>query len=125
MPRLLMLILPILLSILPASAETVQLGDRYYQIELPANPRGAPLILALHGGGGNPDQFASASGLGRDAVKAGYAVAFPAGTGRRADRLLTWNGGYCCGAAARSQVDDAGFLKQVITDAANRFAFSI
>jgi poly(3-hydroxybutyrate) depolymerase len=71
MPRFLMLILPFLLSILPAAAETVQLGDRYYQIERPANPRGAPLILALHGGGGNPDQFASASGLGRDAVSAG------------------------------------------------------
>lgn len=122
MARVLSMILPLLLSILPAAAETVQLGDRFYQIELPANPRGAPLILALHGGGGDPDQFASASGLGRAAVSAGYAVAFPAGTGRRGDRLLTWNGGYCCGAAARNRVDDAGFLREVIKDAANRFA---
>jgi polyhydroxybutyrate depolymerase len=121
MPRLLLLILPLLMSILPAAAETVQLGDRYYQIELPANPRGAPLILALHGGGGDPDQFARASGLGRAAVAKGYAMAFPAGTGRRGNRLLTWNGGYCCGAAARNRVDDAAFLRHVITDAANRF----
>ena len=121
MSRMLLLILPLLLSVLPASAETVRLGDRTYQIELPANPRGAPLILALHGGGGDPDQFARASGFGRAAVDKGYAVVFPAGTGRRGDRLLTWNGGYCCGAAARLQVDDATFLRKVMADASTRF----
>lgn len=105
----------------PLAAETVRLGDRWYDIELPANPIGAPLILALHGGGGDPDQFASASGLARVAKRAGFAVAFPAGTGRRGDRLLTWNGGYCCGSAARKGVDDIGFLKAVIRDASDRF----
>ena len=105
----------------PASAETVHLGDRWYDIELPAEPKGAPLILALHGGGGDPVQFASASGLARAANRAGFAVAFPAGTGRRGERLLTWNGGYCCGSAARKGVDDLGFLKEVIEDASRRF----
>lgn len=105
----------------PLAAETVRLGDRWYDIELPANPIGAPLILALHGGGGDPDQFASASGLARVANRAGFAVAFPAGTGRRGERLLTWNGGYCCGSAARKGVDDIGFLKAVIRDASDRF----
>lgn len=119
--RLLSLILPLVLFVLPAAAETVRLGDRTYQIDLPANPQGAPLILALHGGGGDPDQFASASGLGAKATRAGYAVVFPAGTGRRGDRLLTWNGGYCCGGAARSGVDDLGFLAAVIKDAEDRF----
>jgi polyhydroxybutyrate depolymerase len=66
----------------PLAAETVRLGDRWYDIELPPNARGAPLILALHGGGGDPDQFASASGFARAATRAGYAVAFPAGSGR-------------------------------------------
>ncbi len=105
----------------PAAAETVRLGDRYYEIALPANAKSAPLILALHGGGGDPDQFAKASGFARAATRAGFAVAFPAGSGRRGDKLLTWNGGYCCGYAARQGVDDLGFLKQVIADAATRF----
>jgi polyhydroxybutyrate depolymerase len=105
----------------PARAETIRLGDRWYDIALPANPQGAPLILALHGGGGDPDQFASASGLARVANRQGFAVAFPAGSGRRGERLLTWNGGYCCGYAARQGVDDMGFLKAVIADAAARF----
>jgi polyhydroxybutyrate depolymerase len=119
--RLITYFFSVLLLALPASAKTVQLGDRYYEILLPANPRGAPLILALHGGGGDPDQFASASGLGRAAVAKGYAVAFPAGSGRRGDRLLTWNAGYCCGYAQRTKADDLGFLSAVIKDAQDRF----
>jgi polyhydroxybutyrate depolymerase len=118
--RAIFLLLSLFLS-QPLAAETVRLGDRWYEIELPANAKGAPLILALHGGGGDPDQFAKASGLARVATRAGFAVAFPAGTGRRGERLLTWNGGYCCGSAARRGVDDIGFLKKVIEDAASRF----
>lgn len=121
--RLITLLLSLILA-QPVEAETVKLGDRYYEIQLPANPRGAPLILALHGGGGDPDQFASASGFGKAAVREGYAVAFPAGTGRRGDRLLTWNAGYCCAAAARSNVDDLGFLSRVMTDAIDRYGLN-
>ncbi|HMS94681.1 MAG TPA: PHB depolymerase family esterase [Tabrizicola sp.] len=105
----------------PASAETVRIGDRSYDITLPSSPQGAPIILALHGGGGNPEQFASASGLGKRAAREGYAVIFPAGSGRRGDRLLTWNGGYCCGYAARRNIGDEAFLTEVIEDAADRF----
>ena len=119
--RLITFLLSALLFALPVSAKTIKLGDRYYEVMLPANPRGASLILALHGGGGNPDQFASASGFGRAAVKAGYVVALPAGSGRRGDSLLTWNGGYCCGFAQRRQVDDSAFLSAVIKDAQDRF----
>lgn len=119
--RIVAVFLSLLLSALPATAETVRLGDRSYEIQLPAEPRGAPLILALHGGGGDPGQFARSSGFGRAAVKAGYAVAFPAGTGRRGGRLLTWNAGYCCASAARNRVDDLGFLARVVEDAQGRF----
>ena len=123
--RLIGLVLSALLMCLPAAAETVRLGDRFYDIQVPAKAEGAPLILALHGGGGGPAQFARSSGLGQAALKAGFAVAFPAGTGRRSDeRLLTWNGGYCCGYAARAGVDDDAFLRQVIQDAVQRFGLN-
>ena len=121
--RLIAFLLTLLLAV-PAFAETVRLGDRWYDIVLPRNAKGAPLILALHGGGGDPSQFASASGFGAAATRAGYAVAFPAGSGRRGERLLTWNGGYCCGYAQRAQVDDVGFLKSVIKDARDRYGLS-
>lgn len=101
----------------PATAETVRLGDRVYRIDLPENPRNAPLIVALHGGGGSAAHIARSSGLSRPANRLGYAVAYPQGTGR----VATWNGGYCCGQAARRGVDDAAFLDAVIADAQARF----
>ena len=105
-----------------AETTTVRLGERHYIIPRPDGVANPPAIVALHGGGGNPEQFAAASGLAREGVRAGYAVIFPAGTGRRGDRLLTWNGGYCCGPAARRGVDDLGFLASVIADAGDRFS---
>jgi polyhydroxybutyrate depolymerase len=115
------LLLALLALALRAEPREVRLPDgRFYRIDLPARAEGAPLIVALHGGGGSPDQFAAASGLARAALPQGYAVVFPAGTGRRGDRLLTWNGGYCCGQAARRGVDDQAYLRLVIADAVAR-----
>lgn len=96
-------------------------GGRAYVIALPEQPRGAPLILALHGGGGSPRQFAADSGLTARAVAAGFAVAYPAGTGRR---LLTWNAGTCCGPAQAQGVDDSAFLIAVAQDAAAGFGLA-
>ncbi|WP_158241797.1 PHB depolymerase family esterase [Tabrizicola sp. TH137] len=114
MLRLLMLLLVIAF---PASAETIRLGDRAYRIDLPPRATGAPIILALHGGGGSADQFARSSGLSGPANRQGYAVIYPEGTGRAG----TWNGGYCCGAAQRQRIDDIAFLDAVIADAVARF----
>ncbi len=116
--RLIAGLLALGLSAVAASAETVRLGDRFYRIDLPTDHKGAPLVLVLHGGGGNPDQIALVSGFSRDARAKGYAVVFPAGTG---NRLLTWNAGYCCGPAARRKADDLGFLARVLADAQTRF----
>jgi polyhydroxybutyrate depolymerase len=103
-----------------ADSQTVVLGDRSYTVDLPARAAGAPIILALHGGGGNPAQFARNSGLTRPANAKGYAVIYPAGSGRMA-KMLTWNGGYCCAYAMKAGVDDLAFLDQVVADAAKRF----
>ena len=110
----------LLLLAFPAQAETVRIGERLYRIDLPARADGAPVILALHGGGGSADQFARASGLSAPANRQGYAVIYPEGTGRAG----TWNGGYCCGAAQRNRVDDVAFLDAVIADAIRRFGLN-
>ncbi|MBC2835491.1 alpha/beta hydrolase family esterase [Paragemmobacter straminiformis] len=114
---MLRLVLLLCLIALPAVAETVTLDGRSYLVDLPPRPEGAPVILALHGGGGSAKQFARASGLSRPAVRMGFAVIYPQGTGR----IATWNGGYCCGAAQREGVDDAAFLDAVVADAVLRF----
>ena len=110
-------LLLLLILALPAQAETIRLGDRSYRIDLPARVANAPVILALHGGGGSADQFARSSGLSRPANRQGYAVIYPEGTGRAG----TWNGFYCCGSAQRNRVDDVAFLDAVIADAVARF----
>jgi polyhydroxybutyrate depolymerase len=117
----------------PAQAErqSVALGERLYLIDLPDQPNGAA-IIALHGGGGNPEQFAGSSGLFEAARAQGYAVIYPAGSGpqRRligrmiVGRLLTWNAGYCCGYAKAQGIDDVGFLDAVAADATSRFGLS-
>ena len=118
------IILFLMLSLIPFSvqAETVKFSDgRYYRIDLPDDPSMARVILGLHGGGGNPDQFARSSGLSNAALRLGYTVIYPAGTGR----IPTWNVGYCCGQAQRNQVDDIAFIDRVIADAGGRFDLDV
>lgn len=107
-----------------AHAEEVGLGSRSYVIDLPGRVAGAPIILALHGGGGNPAQFARNSGLSAPANAKGYAVIYPAGSARGRLNFLTWNGGYCCAYAAQAKIDDVAFLDAVIADAAERFGLN-
>ncbi len=103
------------------SAETqVQMDDgRLYSIALPENVKSSPLVIALHGGGGNGAWMARVSGLSARANRLGMAVVYPDGSGRM--RLLTWNAGHCCAFAAREQVDDVAFLARVVDDAVARF----
>lgn len=124
---MLRLFLTVLLAFVPcatlaADLREVRMADgRSYLFAMPEGQPGAPLIIALHGGGGNPAQFARSSGLADDALEAGFAVAFPAGTSRWGGRLLVWNGLYCCGYAPAAGIDDLGFLDRVAADAGRRF----
>lgn len=94
--------------------------ERSYRVDVPdgQNTRGAPLLVALHGGGGNADTMARQSGLSAQAAGKGFVVAYPNGSGRRQRaRLRTWNaGGKCCGYAYDQAVDDVGFLRALIAE---------
>lgn len=78
-----------------------------------------PMVVHLHGGLGSPEQSIAATGLVEAADAAGFVVVFPEGTpvrlGRGGDaRGFVWNGGRCCGVAARDDVDDVTFLRALI-----------
>lgn len=98
--------------------------ERSFRVDVPdgAPTHGAPLLVALHGGGGNGASMVRHSGLSGPAGRAGFVVAYPDGSGRRPGaRLLTWNaGGGCCGVAADRNVDDVGFLRALIADVQTR-----
>jgi len=85
--------------------------------------RPAPLVLALHGGGGHAEFMADEAryGLRGKADAAGFVVAFPNGHSRwPGGRLATWNAGGCCGDARDRGVDDVGFLREVVAEVQRR-----
>lgn len=94
---------------------------REYRVYVPTNyrpDRPVPLVVALHGGGGNMDFQADDEryGLISKAESAGFIVLFPNGYSRRASgKLATWNAGRCCGAARDENIDDLGFLRSLVS----------
>jgi polyhydroxybutyrate depolymerase len=94
---------------------------RTYRVHLPASYKPAiavPLLFALHGGGGNMDFQADDAkyGLISKSEHEGFVVVFPNGYSKLpGGKLATWNAGNCCAAARDEQVDDVGFIREVLT----------
>jgi len=96
---------------------------RTYRLEVPpavlAQSQPVPLVVVLHGA------FSSGRGIARDtgyaelAEAEGFVAVFPDGIGL-AGLLRHWNAGHCCGKAARTGIDDVGFVLEVIDDVSRR-----
>lgn len=80
-----------------------------------------PLVLDFHGGGGNANSQMRTSEFSALADEKGFIVAYPNGTGRQEDKLLTWNGGTCCAYAVEHQIDDVGFIRAVIAEIESQY----
>ncbi len=97
--------------------------ERSYIAHLPPQARDRrplPAVVAFHGGGGYGAYFESHSHLDEVADREGFLAVYPNGTGRRRNRLLTFNAGSCCGYAADHHVDDVGFTLALLDDLARR-----
>ena len=77
--------------------------------------RPIPLVLAFHGLGLDAGEMARISKLSEQADAAGFIVAYPNGTGEK----QSWNGGHCCGEAAKYQVDDLSFVRALLDELAS------
>lgn len=100
------------------AARSLRVGgvDRDYLLDAPAKASGpVPLVIALHGGGGNARTMTPR--WLDTARREGFAVAFPSGVGRTAN-MGTWNAGGCCGFAMTSASDDVAFISAMIDDIA-------
>ncbi len=51
----------------------------------------------------------------------GFIAAYPNGTGKLEDKVLTWNGGTCCGYAVTNQIDDVGFIRALIAEVQSKY----
>lgn len=121
--------LPLLLALLTADplgpgdhARTLKVGDldRKYLLHVPKqydSKTPMPVVLAFHGGGANAEGMVKFCGLHDKADEAGFIVVYPSGTGRL-EKLLTFNGGNCCGYAMQNNVDDVGFVRSLLDDLA-------
>lgn len=109
------------------SLQTPDGRERTYRVYVPATlPEGdpVPLLVALHGGLGSASQLQSSSGFDEVAEANGVLVVYPdgIGVGRDGTRMRTWNGGYCCGPAARDGVDDVAFIALLLDELSAKFA---
>lgn len=123
---MLRVVLTIVLLVVPLASRAADLArvafsdGRYYLYAAPSGAPASGLVVALHGGGGSPEQFARTSGLADAALRAGFAVVFPAGTTARGGPFHVWNALYCCASAVKRGADDVAFLDRVISDAERR-----
>jgi len=84
-------------------------------IHLLSKTKSLPLVIVLHGGGGNARNAAYMTGFSRKSDEEGFIVVYPNGTGKlKRDILLTWNAGNCCGYALENNIDDTGFIDALI-----------
>ncbi len=96
-----------------ASADTIMVNGvlRDYILDAPANVKTAPLIVALHGGGGSSVQLRRTIQLSAPANQAGVVVVYPNGINRG------WNDGRL---TRRGKIihdtDDVGFLTALVND---------
>jgi polyhydroxybutyrate depolymerase len=92
--------------------------ERSYLVRIPGQLKQhsskMPLVLVLHGGGGNAAHAERMTGFTEKARKEGFIVVYPEGTGRLRGKLLTWNAGHCCGYAMNNRVNDVAFIDALI-----------
>ncbi len=86
---------------------------RTYRIHLPSSYDKAdklPVVIALHGGGGNARKMAKLSGLNRQADESRFLIVYPDAIGRH------WNDGRSVGKyrAHREDIDDVAFISALI-----------
>lgn len=71
---------------------------------------GYPVVVMLHGGLGSAQQAERSYSWDDVASSQGFVVLYPDGLDR------AWNAGSCCGAPARTAVDDVGFITAALAE---------
>lgn len=90
---------------------------RTYRVHVPPSfdrSLARPLVMVLHGGVVNGYFTAYNTGMSDTADREGFIAVYPNGTGRMEDRLLAWNVVFGFAYPLRNNVDDVGFLRELI-----------
>jgi polyhydroxybutyrate depolymerase len=112
----------------PTAAATVLPGDserslavggmeRSYLLHVPsglADDQPVPLLLVFHGFSGTGDAMAVTTGFNDLADAYGFLAVYPNGLGPVG--ATSWNAGGCCGFAESNNIDEAAFVRKIISD---------
>jgi polyhydroxybutyrate depolymerase len=99
-------------------------SQRTFLLHVPVKYRSGiplPLVVVLHGAFSTGTQTETETGFSKLADSKGFLVAYPEGIGLFG-LLQHWNAGHCCGKAAKDQVDDVGFVAEVIATVRRKLA---
>lgn len=94
---------------------TVDGIKRTYKIHVPKGEN-LPLIIVLHGAGGNAQSAIETAQIDGLAEEKKFIVVYPNGTGVFREFLLSWNAGGCCNFVEPLGVDDVKFIDFLIDD---------
>lgn len=76
-----------------------------------------PLLLVIHGAGGNASKAENATAMTDLAGADGFIVAYPNGTqAADVEGEFAWNAGACCATPVRDNIDDVKFIMAAIAD---------
>lgn len=95
---------------------TVDGRERTYLLHVPVGleaKKQYPLMVLLHGGGGDAELAAKMSGMSKKADAEKFIALYPEGVAG-ATKLRSWNAGDCCAYASRQKIDDVGFIKTLV-----------
>ena len=103
----------------------VMAARRYYLLHIPPSydpQKKTPLVIVLHGAFSTPKQMEKETGFSKLSDREGFIVAYPSGAYGLFGFLKHWNAGHCCGKAAKENIDDVGFLLNVMNHIKNEYA---
>ncbi|HWI84589.1 alpha/beta hydrolase family esterase [Ramlibacter sp.] len=92
---------------------------RTYRVHLPSGYNAsepAPLVVALHGGGLDPQGQRGVESLARESDRAGFIAVFPEAYKAPGKSAGSWNAGSCCGDAREQNVNDVGFIEAAVAN---------
>lgn len=102
----------------------LEVDDRPFRVQVPTSydaARPVPLVVALHGWGGDGARIAAQLGLSATTERRGWLLALPDGTVDSTGRRF-WNASTACCNVDDVAVDDVGYLSDVVATVADRYA---
>lgn len=99
---------------------------RTYKVHVPpgySQDKPTPVVIAFHGGGGNAKGSVEYFRLNTKSDEEGFIVVYPEGTGPlvKGEIFGSWNAGRCCPPAMDNNVDDVGFVEEMIEKLGGNF----